>query len=161
MADHARTNKRRDELVTAVVARLAGGRGAEDVGEDRRRALAERVVDAACLVTAPDDGETLTKLITLGPGGTGGGASVKPGNVLLKMNKLVVLTAKAVTSSVGVATHPSRAGVAARVRDVAPVYWHGVTAPAHPPRLVTVHVCAEHDTPASVSEHGNVSPWTN
>lgn len=106
MGDSGRGLEKREELISVVATRLTRTIGAEKLGEDLSRGLAERVIDAACVIRVPnDEGERFTELITVGPGGTGGGTSVKPGNVLLKTSKLAVLGAKAVTSAVGVFAH--------------------------------------------------------
>ena len=88
---------RRQELRAAVAASLDGV-----AGEDAAR-LASEVVDHFASVTAPH-WEARFELVTLRPGGLGGGSTTKPGNVVLNLRKLVVAIANgAITIAGGLA----------------------------------------------------------
>lgn len=62
--------------------------------------LAKKVVECLCSVTPPER-RTAFELMTIQKGGRGGGVSVKPGNVLLNIRKLVSAVASGALTVVG------------------------------------------------------------
>lgn len=106
------TTKKERELVETAAVALEGAYGTP------LRVLAPEIVRALAEVTPPevDDDLNLTfEMLTVRPGGGRSGRSVKPGNVLLNLRKVVAAVANGVLTAVGVAAAPWTAVLGALV----------------------------------------------
>lgn len=85
--DTARGERKWEQLVTLLIARLGVMATAEADGALRE--FAERLVDAVSSISPPEKEPLIAELITFSPEGAGGGRSVKLGNVLLDVKRLL------------------------------------------------------------------------
>jgi hypothetical protein len=100
----SRAEKKRSELIDLVASRLDGRVTEETAGA--LSDLAERLVDITSSISSPEAEPVVLELVTFRPGGSGGGRSVKAGNVLLDIKKLIVSAAKGTLAVKGVLLAP-------------------------------------------------------
>ena len=92
MVSDDRADGKRQELIQIAEAAVLSHkprRGAEKIPERSANKLAAAVVDAFASLTPPKH-EISIGLMTMFQGGTGGGSSVKPGNILLNWRTIII-----------------------------------------------------------------------
>jgi hypothetical protein len=102
--DSSRADAKRSELVALLHSRLVQQFGSPT--PDVLSRVSEALVEAACRITPPENPPLIAHLITMAPGGMGGGRSTKPGNVTLNVQKFLVALAKIPLTAAAVNARP-------------------------------------------------------
>lgn len=67
--------------------------------------ISKRIIDHFCIITPPEI-DTRMELVTMRPGGMGGGRSLKPGNIWLNWRRLLIDGAESILTVVGAISIP-------------------------------------------------------
>lgn len=94
----------RQDLATHLVARLETAH--PDIDADTKTRLAGEILDAAISIIPPQEEDPVVQFVTLQMAGRLGGSSVKPGNIILDVQKLLTSIGKIGLATAAIVAKP-------------------------------------------------------